>query len=156
MRLFSALLILSGLTLMAQQPPASCPVTTPSYPRFVPPIPISAQQGAFYFGTDELWTQISSPVWTALPRWDAGYRQKIVWWTRGYRWRIDPSPALTVSGRKLDGSAPPLIFTGANGSYRDDMGSFIMSGVVVPAPGCWEITGRLNLTELKLVVWVGP
>jgi hypothetical protein len=36
------------------------------------------------------------------------------------------------------------------------MGQFMLTGVEVPAAGCWEITGRYDQTELSFVVWVAP
>ncbi len=111
--------------------------------------------GSFYFGTPELWVTIRKGPWRGLPLWDSGYRQKIVWWSQqGYDWRADPRPALQIAGRRLDAPAPPLVVAGANGSYREDMGSFIMSGVNFPSAGCWEITGSLKGRRLTFVVWV--
>ena len=149
--------IMSAVSLWAQVP-ASCPATSrPSRP-FDPPvaIPGSWPDDSFYFGTNDLWTRIPASGWSGLPRWDEGLRQKIVWWTRDYTWRKDPSPRLTISGRRLDGFSVPLIFTGANGSWTENLGSFIMSGVLFPTSGCWEITGRLNFHQLTFVISVGP
>jgi hypothetical protein len=93
-------------------------------------------------------------AWRGLPLWDTGYRQKIVWWTQGYDWR-EPTPPLSITGKRLDAKAPPLVTDErANGSYHGGWGSFIMSGVNFPTEGCWEITGRLSETELKFIVWV--
>ena len=142
----------------ADEPPASCPVTRAPKPPFVPPAPYPAKTlaGSFYLGTTKLWVVVSTSPWHRLPPWDRGYRQKIVWWSEGYDWKADPQPALSITGRRLDAPASPLIVDDhANGSYRDDMQSFIMSGVNLPTTGCWEITGRLKGQELKFVVWVG-
>jgi len=146
----------SGTT--ANEPSASCPVTTPLEPAFVPPEPYpgKASNGNFYFGTAKLWTLVWKSPWRALPKWDVGYRQKIFWWSQGYDWRGDPQPQLSITGKRLDGPAPPLVTDDqANGSYRGDMQSFVVSGVSFPTTGCWEITGRLHGDELRFVVWVG-
>ncbi len=59
-----------------------------------------------------------------------------------------------VSGKRLDGSAPALVVSGGNGSYTDDLGSFVMSGVNFPTAGCWKITGTFKGAEVKFVVSV--
>ena len=134
----------------------TCPVTQAPVPAFAPPVgnttPVA---GGFFYGTSKLWVQVR-PHQRPL---DNFIRQKIVWWSEGYDWTANPHPALTISGRRLDGAAPALSVDknvdgsyDVNGSYRDDMGSFIMSAVNFPTRGCWEITGKLNGTELKFVV----
>jgi hypothetical protein len=30
----------------------------------------------------------------------------------------------------------------------------MLTGVTIPSPGCWEITGRTGKAELSFVVWV--
>ena len=32
----------------------------------------------------------------------------------------------------------------------------MLTGVYVPAPGCWEITGEYHGNKLSFVVWVEP
>jgi len=66
---------------MSDDPPASCRVTTPSDPAFVPPAPYPGKgaNGNFYFGTAKLWTLVWKSPWRDLPKWDVDYRQKIVW-----------------------------------------------------------------------------
>jgi hypothetical protein len=135
--------------------PVACPVTLTPVPAFVPPgHEHDRPLHGFYYGTNKLWVLVWDSPWRNLPLWDIGYRNKIVWWSEGYYWKADPKPALEISGRRLDGAAPPLVVTGANGSYKDSMGSFIMSGVNFPTTGCWEITGQFQGTELKFVVSV--
>jgi hypothetical protein len=132
-----------------EAPPASCPITI-QQSVFIPPAPYpGAPSSGFYFGTEKLWTQLNNSVWSNLPLWPEGYRQKIAWWTRDY----DTKASLTISGRRLDGN-DSFFNSEANRSYRDDMGNFIMSAVNIPTTGCWEITGRLGEEQLQFVVWV--
>ena len=140
----------------ADSPPASCPATT-QQSVFVPPDTYpSPPSSGFYLGTNALWTIVTRDpaVWRALPKWPAGYRQKIFWFTTN----IDnPNLALTVSGRRLDGNNS-FQSSEANRGQSNDLGRFIVSGVVIPAAGCWEITGRLSdgksQSQLQFVVWV--
>ena len=131
----------------------TCPVTNPRYAAFVPPSPYPAAQGnSFYIGTRKLWALVYPSPWRGLPLWPEGYRQKIAWWSEGYNAKADPLPAIAISGRRLDSIAPPLIVTGANGSWTT--ADFIMSGVNFPTIGCWEITGTFKGAEMKFVVWI--
>jgi len=135
----------------------SCPVTKPPNPPFVPPQPFpEASRGSFYIGTPTLWVLVHAHVpvvvWRGLPAWPEGYRAKISWFSEGYVAKADPLPAIEISGRRLDGKAPPLVATGANGSWTSV--DFIMSGVNFPTVGCWEITGRFHGAEVQFVVKV--
>jgi hypothetical protein len=134
----------------------SCPVTKPPNPPFVPPKPFpEADRGTFYVGTPKLWVRVyvhPDGVWRGLPLWPEGYREKIVWFSEGYIAKADPQPAIEISGRRLDAKAPPLVVTGANGSWTSV--DFIMSGVNFPTVGCWEIAGRFRGAEVKFVVQV--
>ena len=130
-----------------------CPVTRAPDPAFVPPSPYPEAQGkSFYVGTQKLWVLVYPSPWSGLPHWTEGYRQKIVWWSEGYDAKADPRPAIAINGRRLDGDAPPLVVTGANGSWTTV--DFIMSGVNFPTTGCWEITGKFKGAEVKFVVSV--
>ncbi|MEI9975737.1 MAG: hypothetical protein WDO73_28960 [Ignavibacteriota bacterium] len=121
----------------------NCPVTKSPDFAFAPPSPYPEAKGkSFYVGTANLWVLVYPSPWRGLPYWPEGYRQKIVWWSEGCRAKTDPLPAIVIGGRRLDGNAPPLVVTGANGS-RTTVG-FIMSGVNFPTSGCWEITGRFK------------
>lgn len=121
------------------QAPFDCPVT---------PTPASGQT----YGTPKLSVRMTPGPWAGLPIWPQGRRQKIVWYTEGFVFRESPNPALTITGRRLDGAAAPMVFTGANGSHTEDLGHFIMSGVIFPTKGCWEITGHLDGVDLSYVV----
>jgi hypothetical protein len=138
----------------------TCPVTLPPVPAFLPPVGNFSPSGSdFFFGTSKLWVIVHPRHHPLVDPRIQSYRQKIEWWSEGFEYRPGTHPALEISGKRLDGSAPPLLVDhnvdgsyDVNGSYRDDMGSFIMSAVNFPTKGCWEITGKLQGTELKWVV----
>jgi hypothetical protein len=163
--LFSVLLLWQ--LCFAQQPgtanrsdvPASCPVTKPSDHPFIPPPPYTAKASAttFWFGTDELWTDLPiSGMWRGLPHYspnDPRFRQKMAWWRVGYNWRAEPNPALKITGRRLDGLAAPVV-ADVNNAFWDHQ-SAMMSGLFIPTVGCWEITGRYHdEVMLSFVIWV--
>jgi len=65
-------------------------------------------------------------------------------------WRITPG-SLAITGRRLDGPAPPL-----RASIPDGYGSsgFQTSGVSFPTEGCWEVTGTVGGETLSFVTFV--
>jgi hypothetical protein len=83
----------------------ACPVTQKPVPAFAPPVgQTSPGNGDFFYGTSKLWVVVHPHQ--RPPRLDAGYRQKIAWWSEGYDWKADPHPALAITGKRLDGAAP--------------------------------------------------
>lgn len=145
------------------QPPKTCPVTRPSVPPFVPPAPYPAKPGdeqVFWYGTDRLWTMLPRDgMWLGLHHYSPttpGYRQKIFWWSKGYSGLLDPTPNLTVTGKRLDGPAPAFSIANATNGGNQAWNSFMLVGADIPTYGCWEITGRLKSSKLKFVIWVGP
>jgi hypothetical protein len=141
-------------------PPKDCPVTTAENVSFKAPEPYSPTapwEGLFWYGSEGLWTALhTNGVWSGLPDNPTGYTQKIVWWREGYIWNQEPEPSLVVTGKRVDGEAPPFRVADANGVYADDMGSAMMMGVDFPTLGCWEITGQYEDSELTFVVWLAP
>lgn len=90
--------------------------------------------------------------WTHLSRTDTASRQKLFWWRQGYDWRTKPEPKLTVTGRRLDAEAAPLIAdTAANETTQP---SRMIVGIGFPTVGCWEITGKYGSDVLTFVVWI--
>lgn len=143
--------------------PETCRTTRPPAQPFVPQSPYLAKppgQGSFWFGTEKLWAMLPADgTWRGLKPYSPtfpGYRQKIFWWRKGYSWRSDPSPPLTVRARRLDAVAPSLAVRHATNGYRQDWKSFMVVAVDFPTPGCWEITGQFKGDELTFVVWVAP
>src|SRR5258708_38656171 len=88
----------SGSENVSKNPPASCSVTVPQNPTFIPPAPYDALHSFkdhFWFGSDSLWTIIpANGIWNALPLNPEGYTQKILWWREGYVWDQEPEPNL--------------------------------------------------------------
>jgi hypothetical protein len=141
--------------------PDSCPVTKP-YQRsiFVPPSPYRAKPSAgdFWFGSDTLWTALPiNGTWRGLPHYtpsDPSFRQKLLFGRQGYDWHTEPQPKLTVTGKRLDSPAPPLLSDQANNGWVRPDQPFIVTGINFPTLGCWEITGHYRDDKLTFVVWV--
>lgn len=141
--------------------PNSCPVTKPAEQPFIPPAPHPAKPdpGGFWFGTDRLWTALPrAGVWRLghYTADDPTFRQKLPFWRQDYDPHAQPAPNLTVSGRRIDAKAPPLLTDGkGSGAWTDD-DEFIMTGINFPTTGCWEITSHFDDDALTFVVWVLP
>jgi len=144
-------------------PPNSCPVTKPPNPPFVPPAPYPSGAGegvSVWIGSPKLWTDIRRDgTWRSLPHYtpdDTRYRNKVFWWSEGYDWRTENPPHLRISGKRLDGPAPPLSTDPhANAGWTNDKDhAFIVHGIFIPTLGCWKITGHYKGAELSYVVWV--
>jgi hypothetical protein len=75
---------------------------------------------------------------------DGSIGMKFGWWRR-------VPGSLTITGRRLDGVAPP-----ARGDVPLGYGDrgFQASGVTFPTEGCWEITGHLEKATLTFVTLV--
>jgi hypothetical protein len=67
------------------------------------------------------------------------------WWYRGVRGK------LTIRGRRLDGTAPPLRAR-IPGGYGDT--GFQSTALIFPSEGCWEVTGEAGNTSLTFVTRV--
>jgi hypothetical protein len=76
------------------------------------------------------------------------------WWRQGYDWRTENPPELKVSGRRLDGPAPPLYADRASAAFIKIPA--MVTGIDIPTVGCWEITAKSKGDKLSFVVWVVP
>ena len=143
-------------------PPNSCPVTRAADHPYVPPAPYSAKAspGQFWFGTDSLWTALPvTGTWSGLPHYtpsDPTFRQKLFFGRQGYDWHTEPEPRLTVTGKRLDSPAPPLLSDQANNGWVKPEQTGMVIGINFPTLGCWEITGSYQDDKLTFVVWVAP
>ncbi|WP_119067870.1 hypothetical protein [Aggregatilinea lenta] len=136
----------------------ACPVTQPGNPPYTPADGVARRlpEGMFWHGTDALWTMLTlDATWTDLPHTSNGYTQKLVWWRAGYNFRDEQRPDLVVTGRRLDADASFVAGAATNG-YHEDYGSFMLVGVDIPTPGCWEITAHYRDEMLSYVVRVAP
>ncbi len=92
-------------------------------------------------GNGKLWT-ILPPDGTVVFR--SGEAEKFPWW-RGVRGK------LSIQGRRLDASAPPLRARIPEG-YGD--AGFQSTAIIFPTEGCWEITGKVGEASLTFVIKV--
>jgi hypothetical protein len=161
------LILLLALTASAQQPdlpPASCPVTGPPAQTFTPPPPYDSgnYSRSFLLGTEKLWIGLrKSGVWYWAPH-KPGHEndvqpltEKTFWASVDFKWDKEWRPKLKVTGRRLDGPAPPLLTLPTTNAFPGPAAAMLV-GVYVPAPGCWEITGEYRDEKLSFVVWVEP
>lgn len=145
-------------------PPKDCPLTQPPEPAFIPPLPNLAKTppGYFWYGTEDLWTMLSvDGVWGALPYFgdETGgehYFNKLFWWNKDYDWQAEPSPEFTATGQQLDGVGLTFTTSDATNAYTPDFASAILTGVEIPAAGCWMLTGSYQGHSLSFVVWIAP
>jgi hypothetical protein len=79
--------------------------------------------------------------------------EKTFWGSVEFDYKKEYPPELKVTGRRLDGNAPPLLSLRSTNAFPGPAVA-MLSGVYVPAPGCWEITGEYKGEKLSYVVWV--
>jgi hypothetical protein len=162
-RLVFALAMLPLSTLIGEPGRATdrsgvCLTTLPPNPPFIPPVPYppNAQEGEFWYGSDALWTTLLlDGVWRGWDK-DQGYVQKLVWWRRGFDWRKEMEPKLIITGTRLDGDAPSIAVAHANAVFVTGPTPAMMTGINIPTPGCWELTGHYRGHTLTYVVSVVP
>ena len=152
--IFSTLLLLAAcLPQLSPDRSDVCPVIQPQQPPFSPPIDVN-YEGHFWYGSPALWTNLPTDgIWWGLPKDEDGYVQKAVFWREGFVALEELNPDLTVSGRRLDGSAPTFSFSDATHGWDDDS-NFMLMGISIPTLGCWEITADYHDTQLTHVVRV--
>ena len=167
------LISLVGLAAMGQQNaprqavvrPASCPATAPPAVPFTPPAAYEMDdyQTGFWLGTDKLWTALpkAGVVWGWAPR-PPGQEldvqpltAKTFWASVDFNYKEEYPPQIKVTGKRLDGDAPPLRTMRATNAFPGPAAAMLV-GVYVPTPGCWEITAEYRGEKLSYVVWVTP
>jgi hypothetical protein len=140
--------------------PATCHLTKPTHP-FVPPAGYfaPARPPAYYdsdwYGSARLWTMLrhGGEVWYGLPHGPNGLGQKTFWWSADFDVNHENQPAISVTGRQLDG--PGRFVSPAPGTNAGaDFGSAMLIGVAVPTTGCWQITATYRHASLSFVAWV--
>ena len=131
-----------------------CPTTRAPQPLFTPKgsdARLKQSDSQFFFGTPKL-SVLLTQNWTV--------HQQV-------RWFSDDAHAtpfnMTITGRRLD---PDVSYAASSNANPQDSapkfsqapgrtdGNLILSTVDFRTPGCWEITARLNDTELRFVTYV--
>jgi hypothetical protein len=69
-----------------------------------------------------------------------------------FGWYLTESGWLTITGRRLDGPAGPLSADISQGDAPSP--GFRASGVIFPAEGCWQVTGKTVRASLTFVTFV--
>jgi hypothetical protein len=141
---------------------ASCPVTHPPAVPFTPPGEPKEACGDdwFWLGTEKLYLFLpkSGEAWGWLPRTPDHMPRmtaKIFWGSVDFDYHKDEDYSLKVTGRRLDGDAPPLEADRVTNALFEPRAA-MLTAVYVPTPGCWEITGDYKGDKLSYVVWVYP
>jgi hypothetical protein len=126
--------------------PAACPVTQPNGNE-----PPGAGRHPGGYGNDALWTNLWMWGEGLVPVEPNPDRPGETQGPGKWAWYRYIPGELTIEGRRLDGSAPPLR------AWIPDYGliGFQVSGLDFPAPGCWEVTGHAGGESLTFVVQVG-
>jgi hypothetical protein len=117
-----------------------CPITRPNGSP-----PPGRTAGTEFHGNGAIWVGLyAANVVVDEPNPDASIGAKLGWW------RGAPGQ-LTITGRRLDGTAPPLTASVPDG-YGES--GFQATGVSFPVVGCWEVTGRVGQASLTFVTLV--
>jgi hypothetical protein len=129
-------------------PTTGCPVTRPNGNR-----PPGQPHSVSWYGNGFLWAGVDSDgTWTARTDQvgaDGTIGNKLLWVT------TPPWEKPTISGERIDASAPPLRVSGVNtGSFSGAANPSHMTPVGFPTPGCWRLRARLGDVSLVYVVRV--
>jgi len=119
---------------------------------------MTAKDNDFWLGTEKLWIALpkSGSVWGWVPRapgHEHDLTAKVFWGSVDFDYRKEYPPQLKVTGRRLDGDAPPLVVDKVTNAIFVPHAA-MLAGVWTPTPGCWEITGDYRGQKLSFVVWV--
>jgi hypothetical protein len=144
--------------------PNGCPVTVPAQPGFVPPAPYPPEPpfGQVWYGTAELWTHLdpNGDVWRDLPvEKDGSIFNKTLWFSerfpRAAEGDFTGRDHVTLTAVRLDRSAPTVVeHSQGMPGFRRDIKNFKLVGLVLPKPGCWEVTAGYRGAELAYVLQV--
>ncbi len=151
-------LVFCALTrLTAADIPVKCAVTAAPIPRFIPGAGYSSYAGenSFLYGTNSLWTVVMNPGAWKLGRDGT----KLPYFRQGYDYMKEQAPLLTVVARRMDAAAPLVFADGASGGMakgKDPSGMFMVTGIAIPAAGCWELSAHYRSQTLTYVVRVEP
>jgi hypothetical protein len=144
-------------------------VTVPPQQGFVPPEPYPTEPpfDQVWYGTAALWTVLDANgyVWRDLPvRKDGSVFNKTLWFSESFSTAEDEdftgNAGITLTAERRDGPARPVVATqrgplpadGGVPSFNRDIKNFMLVGLVLPKPGCWEVTASYRGAELAYVL----
>ena len=61
---------------------------------------------------------------------------------------------ITLTAVRLDGAAPKAVEEGGGPSFNRDIKNFMLVGLGLPEPGCWQVTASYKGAELSYVLLV--
>jgi hypothetical protein len=143
--------------------PNGCPVTVPPRPGLVPPDPYPSEPPfkQVWYGTAELWTILDAngAVWRDLSVGkDGSVGNKTLWFSERFSTAENEDFAgnadLAVTAERLDGPARTVVAEGGAPSFNRDTKNFMLVGLNLPKPGCWEVTASYRGAELAYVLQV--
>jgi hypothetical protein len=97
------------------------------------------------FGNGPWYLNEDRSIWAAWQPLVSGKAGNRIMWIK------PPGLKMEITGRRLDGEAPPLE-VGRNSAYLSK--GFEPNRLYFPVPGCWEVTATSGEEELVFVVEV--
>jgi hypothetical protein len=154
-----SILTLSGAATAGDQTaiPASCPVTrATAETQFTPPPPSRPLHPAletFWYGSDALYTQLSSDGrWRGLKA-PTGTRNKSFWYRKNAEWLTESPYQLKVTYRQLTEAAPTFEAGGVTNAIMGKEVAMLLM-LELPTRGCWEVTANYKNAHVSFVTWV--
>lgn len=126
---------------------SACPVTEPVWVK--PPEDAAVQDPTahgYYFVNED------RSIWASA--WWMGWDEPLQVREEGFKvgWFRPAGAELIITGKRLDGEAPPLE-AHASCCYPT---RFQASGLYFPTEGCWEVTASAQDRKLSFVIWLEP
>lgn len=110
-------------------------------------------------GDNDWYANTDRTIWATFWGWDfVGHGPNEAYPRTGYvatrkvLWYKPTEYALTVTGRRLDGPAPPVLYDIANDPRP--LGIIQASRIDFPTAGCWELDAKAGPSELRFIVQV--
>ena len=132
-------------SIVASESAKACPVTE-MVRELAPKFP-----DADSFGSGPWFLNADRTLWAGM-----GHSSHLTTMRRGNKvmWIRPQGTQLTVTGRRIDGEAPPLRAR-VPCCYPS---GFQVTGLIFPTEGCWEVSAKSGTSELTFVtrVWLAP
>jgi len=145
-RVSLGLLFTAALALPQALNPSTTPVTACQVSPVIKGEP-PKDSNADAFGLHDWFVNADRTIWTSLEHWKAGPEGNKVIWIR------PPGSELILTGRQVGTSK---IFTLAKDRPAWYPTGFTVVDLIVPLPGCWEVTASAGRHELRFVTAVEP